>query len=126
MIRYIIEKVSRCKLVHFKTAILRRPALLSILLYSVRFNVSSRRMDFPGKKSSCTQELVVRGTSRSRSNAAVKAAEILRGFANSTRYLRSAIEVDNYRFDMVCRTNTRSNNLCGSHGYYVGMPDLTR
>jgi len=87
--------------------------------------VNSRRIDFPGKKSSYTQELVVRGTSWSRNNA-VKAVEILRGFANGTRYLRSAIEVDNYRIDMVCRTNTGSNNLCSSHGCYVGTPDFTR
>lgn len=124
-IRCIIEKLSRYELAHFISDI--APVLLSLyfILYPVRVNMNSRRIDFPGKKSSYTQELVVRGTSRSRRNA-VKAAKILRGFANNTRYLRSAIEVDNYRFDMVCRTNTGSNNLCGSHGCYVGTPDFTR
>ena len=79
--------------------------------------------DFPGKKSSYSKNS---SWEELREVAAVKAVEILRGFANSTRYLRSAIEVDNYRFDMVYRTNTGSNNLCGSYGYYVGTPDFTR
>lgn len=82
----------------------RAKSFVFFILYLASLN---HTYNFLGKEElACTRTLVVRGTWRIRGEA-IKVDEILRNFANDTRYLRVPIEIDNYWFDTVCRTNRR-------------------